>query len=298
MNLSALFIRTIPLLLLLSQTASADYPIAVIELKSRPLEEILPVIRPLIGADGTATGMGNSLVLKAAPQQVREVRKLLLEIDRPPRRLLITISKQGDSTRGSSGYSAGADIRTGDGQISINSPGHVVDETRARVHIYDANGRYRRTSGHKVQALEGRPAFIASGTRIPVHDVERYTRHGQVHERYVTRMVDASSGFYVVPRVNGEHVTLEMHQRDDRPGGYRGVINTQSTDTVVRGRLGEWISLGGINTTRSSSEGGPGRSRATGGSVVQQIEVMVQCLDCEGSQPLHREILPELQGFE
>jgi hypothetical protein len=286
------------LLLLVSQTAPADYPIEVIELKSRPLEEILPVIRPLIGADGTATGMGNSLVLKAAPQQVREVRKLLLEIDRPPRRLLITVSKQGDSTRGLSGYSAGADIRTGDGQISINSPGYPVDETRARVHIYDSNGRYRRTTGQKVQALEGRPAFIASGTRIPVHDVERYPRHGRVHERVVTRMVDASSGFYVVPRVSGEHVTLEIHQRDDRPGGYRGVINTQSTDTVVRGRLGEWIGLGGINTTRSSRQGGVGRSQATEGSVLQQIQVMVQCLDCEGSIPPQREILPELQGFE
>lgn len=299
MKLLALFLRTVPLLLLLvSQAASADYPIEVIELKSRPLEEILPVIRPLIGVDGTATGMGNSLVLKAAPQQVREVRKLLLEIDRPPRRLLITVSKQGDSTRGLSGYSAGADIRTGDGQISINSPGHAVDETRARVHIYDSNGRHRRTTGQKVQALEGRPAFIASGTHIPVHDVERYPRHGRVHERYVTRMYDASSGFYVVPRVSGAHVTLEIHQRDDRPGGYRGVINTQSTDTVVRGRLGEWISLGGINTTRSSRQGGLGRSQATEGSVLQQIEVMVQCLDCAGSIPPQREILPELQGLE
>jgi len=36
----------------------ADYPIEVIELKSRPLDEILPVIQPFIGADGTVTGAG------------------------------------------------------------------------------------------------------------------------------------------------------------------------------------------------------------------------------------------------
>ncbi|MGB5259115.1 MAG: secretin N-terminal domain-containing protein [Gammaproteobacteria bacterium] len=289
----------IPLLLLLvSQAVSADYPIEVIELKSRPLEEILPVIRPLIGADGTATGMGNNLVLKASPEQVREVRQLLREIDRPPKRLLITVSKQGESTRGSSGYSAGADIRAGDGQISINSPGRAVDETRARVHIYGTNGQQSRTTGQQVQALEGRPAFIASGTRIPVRDVERYNRHGRIRESYVTRMYDASSGFYVVPRVSGEYVTLEIHQRDDRPGRYRGIIDTQSTDTVVRGRLGEWVSLGGINTTGNSSQGGLGRSQATDGSVMQQIEVMVQCLDCEGSTPPQRGFLPQLQGFE
>ncbi|MGB5474137.1 MAG: secretin N-terminal domain-containing protein, partial [Gammaproteobacteria bacterium] len=283
MKLFSLLMRSVPLLLLFgSQAATADYPIEVIQLKSRPLEEILPVIRPLIGADGTATGMGNSLVLKAAPAQVREIRKLLLEIDRPPRRLLITVSKQGDSARGSSGYSAGADIRTGDGQISINSPGRAVDDTRVRLRIHDSSDQRTRMSGQQVQALEGRSAFIASGSRIPVQDVERYHVNGHLHERQVTRMQDASSGFYVVPRLNGEYVTLEINQRDDRPGMRRGVISTQSTDTVVRGRLGEWISLGGVNTTSNSRQGGLGRSQASQESVVQQIEVMVECLDCAG----------------
>ncbi|HUT40408.1 MAG TPA: hypothetical protein VM011_03630 [Gammaproteobacteria bacterium] len=299
MKILSLLMRSIPLVLLISsQVVSADYPIEVIQLKSRPLDEILPVIRPLIGADGTATGMGNSLVLKAAPEHVREIRKLLLEIDQPPRRLLITVSKQGDSTRGSSGYSAGADIRTGDGQISINTPGQAVDKTRARVRIHDSSDQRTRTSGQKVQALEGRSAFIASGSLMPVHDVERYYVNGYLHERQVTRMQDASSGFYVVPRLNGEYVTLEINQHDDRPGMQRGVINTQSADTVVRGRLGEWISLGRINTTSNISQGGLGRSQAAQESVVQQIEVMVECLDCAGDPERHRQLLPPLQGSE
>ena len=72
-----LFIRFLPLLLLLvSQPAPADYPIEVIQLKSRSLEEILPVVRPLLGADGTATGMGSSLVLKAAPDQDQATRPI------------------------------------------------------------------------------------------------------------------------------------------------------------------------------------------------------------------------------
>ncbi|MBT8117601.1 MAG: hypothetical protein KJO66_07195, partial [Gammaproteobacteria bacterium] len=251
-----------------------------IQLDSRPLEEVLPVIRPLLGAGGTATGMGSNLVIKASPEDVRAVRKLLAEIDRPPRRLRITVSTEGSRTRGSSGYSAGADIRTGDGQFSINSPGYPVDESRARVRIHDADGTRTRSAGQMVQVLEGRPAFIAGGSSIPVPEVERYVVNGRVHERRVTRMVDASSGFYVVPRLSGEHVTLEIHQRDDRPGRYRGVINTQSTDTVVRGRLGEWISLGGISSASNSSQGGFGRSHTSRQSVDRQIEVRVECMDC------------------
>lgn len=277
----ASLIRFLPLLLLLvSQPAAADYPIEVIPLKARSLDEILPVIRPLLGEDGTATGMGNNLVLKAAPKQVDEIRELLLEIDRPPRRLLITVSAQGGSTHGSSGYSAGADIKTGNGEISINSAGHAGGDSRAHVLVQDSSGKRTSSSGQKVQALEGRRAFIASGTGVPYQSVERYPVNGQLHERQVTRTYNTGSGFYVVARVSGNHVTLEISQRNDRPGMHGGVINTQRADTVVRGRLGEWISLGGVNTTSNSGQGGLGQSHSVRGSVVQQIGVLVECLDC------------------
>ena len=260
MNVSVLFTRSILLLLLLySQAVIADYPIEVIQLRARPLEEVLPVIKSLIGPGETATGMGNNLVLKATPEHVREIRKLLLEIDRPPKRLLITVNKQGNMARSSTGYSASADIKAGDGQVSINSPGHAVDKTRASVQLHDSSDQRARTTGQRVQALEGRPAYIASGSRTPVHGVERYY-HGHPHEVRVIQLHDASSGFYVVPRLNGDFVTLEIQQRDDRPGMGRGVISTQSTGTVVRGRLGEWISLGGINTSASKCHGGLGHS--------------------------------------
>jgi hypothetical protein len=149
-----------------------------------------------------------------------------------------------------------------------------------------------------VQGLEGRPAFIASGSRIPVPGVERYYLNGRVHERRVTQLHDVTGGFYVVPRLSGEYVTLEIQQRDDRPGRRRGFINTQSTSTFVRGRLGEWISLGGIDTSGNSNQGGLGRSIRSMSSGMQQIEVMVECLDCDGNMQRYREFFPQLRGFE
>ena len=289
MKINQSWILAFPLLWLYAGIAYADYPIEVIELRARPLEEVLPLVRPLIGPDGTATGMGNNLVLKAAPQRVREIRQLLEQVDRPPRRLLISVGKQGERMRDESGYSAGADIRTGDGQVSINSPGYPVDESRVRIHVHDSDTRRSRSIGQQVQALEGRPAFIASGTQIPVQGVERYYRHGRLHERHVTRMHDASSGFYVLPRVSGEHVTLEIHT---------GAIHTQRADSVVRGRLGEWISLAGIDSSSSGSQGGPLRSHASRASVSQQVEVMVECLDCAANGTHQRPWPPALQGFE
>jgi len=271
----ASFLLCIVLACLLHRPALADYPIEVFELQARPLEEILPVIRPFAGPDGTVTGMGNSLVVKAAPARIREIRQLLGQLDRPPHRLVITVGNQGDSTSRSSGYSASADIRAGDVQVGVNSPGYPVDETRARLDFHDRNSQGARNSSYHVQALEGRPAYIRSGVRLPLHGTQYYP-----YARNTTQWHDASSGFYVVPRLNGDAVTLEILQHDDRPGRGRGVISTQSAATVVRGRLGEWVDLGGIDTGSEQRLGGLGQSQTARASSTQQIQVRVECIDC------------------
>jgi len=271
--------------LVCGRPAYADYPIEVIELQSRTLEEVIPVIRPLLGTGDSVTGMGSKLVLKAPPERVREVRKLLVELDRPPRRLLISVGNQGDVARSSRGYSGSADIRAGDGQISINSAGQPVDASSARIRLHDRATQRSSSSGYRVQALEGRPAWINSGMRVPVSGVERYYRNGNSYERQTTQLQDVTTGFYVVPRLQGDSVMLEILQHDDRVVRGRDAVNTQSTGTVVRGRLGEWLELGGINTRTDSTSGGLGRSVASRDSEIRQISVKVDCLDCGRAEP-------------
>jgi type II secretory pathway component GspD/PulD (secretin) len=269
----------------------ADYRIEVIELKARPLEEILPVIQPFAGADGTVTGMGNKLLIKASPARVEEIRQLLLSLDRPPQRLLITVGSQADVTGSSSGYRAGADIKAGDSRVSVNSPGHTVDSSRAHLRLHDSNVQGAQTSRYQVQALEGRPAYINSGTRIPLQTTQRYYDRGVPTVQRSTQLQDVTSGFDVVPRLQGGEVTLEIVQHDDKPGQRRGVIDTQSAGTVVRGRLGEWLELGGVDTSGSNREGGLGQSVNSQQSNIRDIRVKVECLDC-GDQA------PPLQEFE
>jgi len=269
-----------------SRLVYADYPIEVIELQSRTLEEVIPVIRPLLGANESVTGMGNNLVLKATPARIRQVRRLLVELDRPPQRLLITVGNQGDVTRSSRGYRASADIRSGDSQISINSPGNPVDASTARIRLQDRATLRSSTSGYQVQTLEGRPAWINSGMRVPVSGVERYYHNGVPYERRTTQLQDVSGGFYVIPRLQGDSVTLEILQHDDRVSARgRGVVSTQGTGTVVRGRLGEWLNLGGIDTHSDNHEGGLGRSLSSQDSQIRQISVKVDCLDCGMAEP-------------
>lgn len=266
--------------LLHARGALADYPIEVIELKARTLDEVLPVVRPLVSGDAAVTGMGNNLIIKASPAQVTAVRKVLAEIDRPPKRLLITVSNQGESSDSSSGYAGSADIKIGQGQVGINSSGRPVSDSQARIAIHDSDSRRTRSAGQQVQALEGRPAFINAGTQLPVHEQQTYFLNGRPYRSEVTRLQEAGSGFYVVPRLNGGYVTLEIQQRDDRHAGAGGRIDTQRASTTVRARLGEWVELGGIDTGGSGSQTSLGYANRSRELTSQQIRVKVECLDC------------------
>ena len=62
---------------------------------------------------------------------------------------------------------------------------------------------------------------------------------------------DATSGFYVLPRLSGDRVTLMIAPQTSsvNPGSLPS-FNIQNVQTTVSGRLGEWIEIGGL--TQSS----------------------------------------------
>ncbi|MGB5426378.1 MAG: secretin N-terminal domain-containing protein [Gammaproteobacteria bacterium] len=268
-------------LLGIAGTAFADYPIEVIELKSRSYEEILPLVQPFVGSDGTVTGIGSSLIIKAAPERVNEIKRLLATLDRPPKRLRILVDNGDNRARSSSGYRASADIKTGNGQISINSPGYPVDSSRAEVRLHDRQSSTTQSSQQFVQAMEGQPAYISSGLQVPLRTTERYYGGGIPYQRTTTQLHDVTRGFYVVPRVSGDTVTLEIAQHNDQPGRRYGVVDTQRIESVVHGRLGEWIDLGGLDTTETAHQGGLGRSVNSQQGRLQGIQVKVECLNCD-----------------
>jgi len=106
-----------------------------------------------------------------------------------------------------------------------------------------------------VRVLEGSRAFINAGQSIPVpqRQVVRTMVNGQLVERFgnTVEYRDVTTGFYVVPRLAGDRVTLEINpQRDTLANPEqnlpRGSVNIQQAATTVSGRLGEWIEVGGI----------------------------------------------------
>ncbi|BBI99327.1 hypothetical protein FGKAn22_10200 [Ferrigenium kumadai] len=243
-------------LLLLSAPVWAE--LEVIELRHRSAEEMLPIVRPLLDKEDVASGMNNRLILRASPKRIAEIKKLLESLDSAPRRLRITVMQDVDSdtiarlTEVSGSVGVGRDARvtvpgSGDtGGLNVEA-GRGQDRVRARVYSTRSLETDRKTQ--QMQVLEGNRALVSSGLSVPVPVRQVIQRPWGTEVVETTEYRQVESGFYVLPRISGDRVTLEISTQNDAlapGGGAYPTTRTQQTSSTVSGRLGEWMVVGGI----------------------------------------------------
>lgn len=232
--------------------AAAGDEIEVVPLRYRTAEQVLPLLRPLVDPGGAVTGMQGTIVIRSNRRNIENLKQALAAFDRMPRRLMVSVRQEAGADVAASGATGGV----------VVGPGGVQGGGR----VYSSRGASDERVGQTVQVLEGNAAFISVGQSVPV--VTRSTTGVQMTPGVggrpgsfggitseTTGYRDVSTGFTVVPRVNGSEVILEINpvrQRVQPPGsGMQGpqgqpVFENQSVTTTVSGRLGEWIDLGGM----------------------------------------------------
>lgn len=225
----------------------ADHPLEIITLKSRPVNEVISLVQPFLGPGGVVTGMNNQLIVRAAPERLQEIRKILEQIDKPPRRLVIHVTQDRFRQQTRDRVSAGARVNIGDsGKIDVGRP--VSRKDRLEATIRRSRTRSDLDSNQRVQTIEGRPAFIATGTVVPIPIEQGVIAGGVVHYGRGLDYRNAVTGFYVLPRVNGDLVTLEISTHLDQPSGESLGYDLQRVSSTLSGKIGEWIDIGGIDT--------------------------------------------------
>lgn len=217
-------------ILLLFAFASAHADVEIITLRHRTLDEVIPVLRPLLEKNGSISGTNDKLVIRASRANIAELRKVVASIDVAPRRLVIHVRQ--DSGGGPDGRDSGA-------------------------RVYDSRSASEVRVEQRIQALEGTAATIQIGLSIPVttRTVTQGPGGAIVSDSVAYR--DVTTGFEVVPRIAGERVVLDISPRRDTPAS-GGAINVQRLASTASGRLGEWFELG---------RSGPGESRQGEGVV-------------------------------
>ncbi len=276
--------RVVAVLLLFAVVLAVPLParpqatvLEVVDLAYRNAAEVVLILKPLVGPEGSVSALNNQLVIRATPRNMAEIRKVLAAIDKRPRRLLVTVSQDVDFSRSRSGAEVRGTVGGDNASVTLpgkpgpQPPGAAVGAGGAQARVYNSQSAGAERSGQSVQVLEGNNAFIATGASAPISNRQVITGPGGTRVIESTQFVDALAGFNVRPRTNGDRVTIEIAGSRDqfaardqagRDFGGRdsfsppGTVNVQRYDTVVSGRLGDWIELGGISGGAQFDEDG------------------------------------------
>lgn len=251
-------LRILPLLLL---SLSARAELAVIELKHRSAEELLPIVQPLVDKGGVASGMNYQLILRTSPRNLAEIRKLLNSIDVAPRKLRVTVMQDVDRDTAerlvgiSGGVGSNPRITLPD---SGGGAGMEIGQGRDRLkaNVISTRSLEAGRNTQQLQVLEGNRALVRTGQSMPVpqRQVIQHPWGSQVVD--TTEYRDVERGFYVLPRVSGDRVTVEIDAQNDAPGrGDPQAVSTQRASTTLSGRLGEWMELGGTGSRETVDDG-------------------------------------------
>lgn len=218
----------------------------VVQIMTRPAASLIGAVRPLLGDSGGVSAHHDKLIIRGSPAQIAAVKALIAELDRPARRLIIEVRQASQVDLSSQRFGYGA--RTDNVELGRIPPGQ-----RAQLGFRQMQTRGRTDALQRVQALDGQPAMIMIGQSVPVYQTYQQFIGNSVVQGFDVRYRDADRGFVALPRVHGDQVTVEIYQQGDRTA-QDGRFDTQSTSTILRGRLGEWLTLGSVGDSRDDTD--------------------------------------------
>jgi len=225
----------------------------IIQLKHRPAGEIIPLIRPLLGPEDALSGMDYRLIVRTSDRNLKEIERLLAQLDVAPRQLRITVEQRVANDRDTASHSVEGEVRIGDKariKLPEKSPddrGLVVQKDNLRLRTDQRTTAGRNETTQTVMALEGQRASIRIGQSVPHVKKILALGRGQVLIAQGIELQDVTTGFDVLPRVSGDRVRMEITPRlSTLRDPATGLTNYQELATTVEAKLGEWIDLGTI----------------------------------------------------
>lgn len=239
----------------ISPVMAESMKLEIIELKHALVSDIVPILKPLVVEGGTVTGMKNKLIIKTTPSNLKQIKSILAQIDNAPRHLMISVKQNVDGNfkvneSGLSGHYSNGNVTvispdTGRGGTVIqagDSDGNVIRYRTIETRSYNEDRNIFR-----IQTLEGHHAHINIGQSVPIPTESTViTAGGVVTTTGGIEYREVTSGFYVLPRLQGDNVTLLVAPHLSRvTPGQAAVFDIQNVETTARSKLGEWIQIGG-----------------------------------------------------
>ena len=229
------------ILLLLSFSAFAETEFKIFTLQHRFASDLLPTINPMVGTDGTASGIDNQLIIRTQPERMREIEATVAKLDaaRANRKISVNTSNNLQSQRERVEVTGSRKI----GKVTVSNDRRAKPGSSG-IDIENSSSNTNQNSQQFINVLDGERAFIRVGQIVPFTQewVTISRRYIQV-DRF-TDWREVTTGFAVRPRTVGNNVELEITPRIAKPNN-QGFIDFEELTTVINTTLGNWVDIGG-----------------------------------------------------
>jgi type II secretory pathway component GspD/PulD (secretin) len=228
-----------------SLVINAETEFKIITLQHRFANDLLPIITPMVGAEGTATGMDNQLILRATPERMREIEATVAKLDAARVNRKITVKRDNNIQTQQERTEASGNVKVGKVTVANN---RRTPPNSGRVDIERSNSNSNQNSNQFISVLDGERAFIRVGQIVPFTQewVTITRRYVQIDR--TTDWQEISTGFAVRPRTvgdpNNKLVELEITPRISKFNS-SGHIDFEDLKTTLRVTLGDWVDIGG-----------------------------------------------------
>jgi type II secretory pathway component GspD/PulD (secretin) len=194
-------------------------------------------------------------------------------LDTPAKVLQVSVFQGSDRDLGELGIGANIQIESGNASVDIGKGRDGNDDAGGSVTYSTTKGSasiegvstqksLRDNPIHQLRVNEGSEAYIETGERIPYfYGAAWRGRRGVAGS---IEYKDAITGFYVLPRIRGDNVILEVSPvKSSRSNTGGDNIDTQSARTTITGGVGEWLFIGGVTGHLERAQSTTGTTIAT-----------------------------------
>ena len=229
------------ILLMVSCCAFAEADFKIITLQHVFASDLLPIIEPMVGADGAANGMNNQLIVRAAPERMRDIEAIIVKLDVTKVNRKITIKNSNNVHTQQERVDATGAVKVG--KVTVGNDRRVRPNS-GRVEVERNNSNTQQNSNQFVSVLDGQRAFIKVGQIVPFTQewVTITRRYIQIDR--TTDWREITTGFAVRPRTIGNQVELEITPRIAKLNS-QGYIDFEDLKTIINVKLGDWVDIGG-----------------------------------------------------
>ncbi len=237
------------ILLLMSSCAFAETEFKIITLQHLFASDLLPIVEPLVGAAGAASGMNNQLIVRAAPERMLEIEAIVAKLDVTKMNRKITV-KSSNNVQGQQ-ERTGASGAVKMGKVTVANDRRATPNS-GRVDVNRNSSNSSQNSNQFVNVLDGERAFIKVGQIVPFTQEWVTITRRYIQINTITDWHEITTGFAVRPRtvgdLNNKFVELEITPRIAKLNS-QGFIDFEDLKTIVNVKLGDWVDIGGTMQT-------------------------------------------------